>query len=246
MTRDHARIEELLAVQALDGLDGDDRDELDRELAAHGDCATCRDLEAGFAETAGRLAFALDPERVDGAIADRIVATPRAATIRDATAAEDPVRVPDVDELAEARDRRWRPWRVPVAVAAAFVLVVVAGAVVTSTRTTGIDDVSAAQTFVRFEGEGSLAMAFVPGRPGAAFVGTGMPDPGPGNLYEIWMIQGGAAVSGGCVAPSDGTLVTFVDADVSTADLMALTIEPASCPGQPTSEPFSSAPVPTV
>lgn len=247
MTRDHGRIEELLAVRALGGLDGDDHDLLERELADHGDCAECRELERSFSETAGRLAFSLDPEPVDAAMADRILATapeaagdrPTVGTLGDPSAS--------ADEVAAARERRRRPgWRALVAVAAAFVLVAAVGAVVTAPRTTGISGVSAAQTFVRFQGEGALAMAFVPGRPGAAFVGTGLPDPGPGNLYEIWLIRGETPISGGCVTPTDGTLVAFTDADVTQADLMALTIEPMSCPSQPTSAPFSTAPLPSV
>jgi hypothetical protein len=246
MTRDHGRIEELLAVRALGGLDGDDRDVLERELADHGDCAECRELERSFSETAGRLAFALDPEPVDPTIAERILAAPREAHGDDASPGTLATSTTPPDEVAAARERRRRPgWRTLVAVAAAFALVVVVGAVVTSPRTTGIGGVSAAQTFVRFEGEGALAMAFVPGRPGAAFVGTGLPDPGPGNLYEIWLIRGETPVSGGCVTPTDGTLVAFIDADVSQADLMALTIEPTSCPSQPTSAPFSTAPLPS-
>ena len=63
MTRDHALIDELLAVRALGGLDEDDAAVLERELAAHGDCAECRRLEAEHTEVAGMLALALDPVR---------------------------------------------------------------------------------------------------------------------------------------------------------------------------------------
>ena len=74
MIRDHALIDELLAIRALDGLDGDDATVLERELAAHGDCDECRRLEAEHAEVAGMLAFALDPRPVDDGMVDRIVA----------------------------------------------------------------------------------------------------------------------------------------------------------------------------
>ena len=74
MTRDHTTIEELLAVQALGGLDGDDVQTLAAERASHGDCEECARLEAEFSETAGRLAFSLEPVPVDDAMADRILA----------------------------------------------------------------------------------------------------------------------------------------------------------------------------
>ena len=74
MTLDHALIDELLAIRALDGLDEDDAALLERELAAHGDCDECRRLEVEHAEVAGMLALALDPRPVDENMADRILA----------------------------------------------------------------------------------------------------------------------------------------------------------------------------
>ena len=56
---DHGRIEELLAVRALGGLDAAETQELDRALAAHGaSCAECARLRSESEEVAGRLAFA--------------------------------------------------------------------------------------------------------------------------------------------------------------------------------------------
>ena len=76
MMLDHGRIEELLAVRALSGLDGDDVRDLENELRAHGpDCQECRRLEREFDETAAMIAFSLDPEPVDPGLADRILAT---------------------------------------------------------------------------------------------------------------------------------------------------------------------------
>jgi hypothetical protein len=242
MIRDHASIEELLAARALGGLDADEVETLERELAAHGDCDECRSLEAAFDATAGRLAFALDPEPVSDAVVDRILAM--------ASDAGDPLRVGEAsgstDEVGERRAQRTgRGWRTAVAIAAAFLFVVVAGAIVTAPRTAEIGGITAAQRFVRFDGDGDLAMAFVPGQPGAVLIGTGLPDPGPGNLYEIWLIRGGTPISGGCVRSNEGRLATFIQADVSQAELMAVTIEPPSCPSQPTSSPFATAQVPS-
>jgi Anti-sigma-K factor rskA. len=60
-------------------------------------------------------------------------------------------------------------------------------------------------------------------------------DPGPDKVYETWMLQGSTALSGGCVRPHDGSIVAFVHADLGDADRMAVTVEPGSCPSQPTS-----------
>ena len=48
--KDHTEIEELLALEALGGLEPDDRARLDVLLAEHGpDCAECAELRAGLA-----------------------------------------------------------------------------------------------------------------------------------------------------------------------------------------------------
>lgn len=214
MNRDHAVIEELLAVRSLGGLDGEDIERLERELASHGDCAECRRLQTELDETAGRLAFALAPMPVS------------------ATA----------DEIVRSGARRRRGVARSLAVAAAVVVVVAAAvALFGPARTTEVR-ATAAQVIVRFAGTGGeLAMAYEPGRPGALLVGSGLGDPGPGRVYEIWAIRGGTPTSGGCVRPLGGTVATFVAADVSDADLMAVTVEPSSCPSLPTSEPVLTA-----
>ena len=73
-----------------------------------------------------------------------------------------------------------------------------------------------------------------------------MPDPGEGQVYEIWMIQDGTPVGGGCVRPPDGTIAVSVDADIGTTELMAVTVEDAACPSAPTTAPVMTAELPTV
>lgn len=229
MTRDHSLIEELMAVDALGGLDGDDRATLERERAAHGaGCDECLALERTFAETAGRLAFALDPQPVDEGMLDRILASPR-------------------DDLAERRTRRARPWQALMAAAAVIVLLVVIVATALPS-TTGVTEAEPTQRIVTFSGDtdGTLAMAYTPGEPGAVFWGSGLPDPGPGKVYEIWMIDGDQPVSGGCVSPTDGVIALKVDANIGTTDTMAVTAEPADCPAAPTTPPVLLADLTTV
>jgi anti-sigma-K factor RskA len=229
MTRDHARIEELMAVDALGGLDEDDRAALARERASHGEhCPTCTAIEAGFAETAGRLAFALTPEPVGEAMAERILATPR-------------------DELAARRPRRPRAWGVLVAAAAVAAIAIVAvGALRPSS--TPVSGASSSQRIVAFSGqpEGTLAMAFTPGEPGAVLWGGGLPDLGADEVYEIWMIEGGTPVSGGCIAPTDGVIGSSIEADIGSAEAMAVTKESADCPVAPTTDPVMLADLTTV
>lgn len=237
MTRDHTTIEELLAVQALGGLDGDDVQTLAAERASHGDCEECARLEAEFSETAGRLAFSLEPMPVDDAMADRILAESPASPV----VAPEPATT--VDDLGERRERRVRGWQAAVGVAAVIAVLLVAVAVIRVDRTTAIAGASTTQRLVAFSGsgEGELAMAFTPGESGAVLWGSDLPDPGQDQVYEIWMIQDGTPVSGGCFRPQDGQVVLSVDASLEGTEAMAVTAEPADCPSSPSGEPVKTA-----
>jgi hypothetical protein len=235
---DHDRIEELLAVRALDGLEPAELGELDALRAEHGDCERCREIELDFDEIAGRLAFALTPVEVAAGGADAVLAMARAT--------EPPKALGDdgADELAVRRERKaGRGWRALVAVAAALLLVAVTGTVVT--RTADNVDVQAAwgQQVVTFDGGGGaeLAMAYTPGESGVLFWGQNIADPGQDKVYEIWMIDDGTPIKGGCVSPQDGAVVAWVDANVGTTETMAVTVEPSSCPEAPTSDPVLTA-----
>ena len=225
--RDHDLIEELLALRALDGLDGDDDALLNAAMAAHGaDCETCRRLEVEFAETAAMIAFGLEPAPVPEDMADRIVAARRSSERGGEIARE------------AARGRRGA-WAALAGVAAAFVLIAVLFAVVSP----GAAPPSTASTVVRFQGTpGELAMAYTPGKQGAVFWGQDLPDPGPGKVYEIWTIRTDEPpVSSACVTPTDGRLAAVVDAGVSASNVVAVTIEGSDCPSAPTTKPVYAA-----
>ena len=243
--RDHTLIEELLSVDALGGLDDADRALLDRERAGHGACEECARLQAGFAEVAGRLGLALDPAEVPATMADDIL---RAAGADVATGPH--VVVPDRSDRGAASsapagldERRGSGfWRGLVAVAAAFALV--AGGWFAHDAASGPGGEGELR-LVHFTGEsGSLAMAYEPGTPGAVLFGSDLPDPGEQRVYEIWMIEGDRPpVSGGCVVPEDGTILAYVGANIGSADTMAVTVESASCPTAPTTDPVLTAPL---
>ena len=234
MTRDHATIEELLAIRSLGGLDGEDVTLLETELASHGDCEECRRLEREYDETAGHLAFALDPAPVDIRQADEIL---RRATHPATQDVAPPPVTGTIDELQARRTRRGRSWRPLVAAAVAVILAVSAVMLFGPERSTGVQ-ASTDQQVVGFTGDaGELAMAYRPGEPGALLVGSGFADPGPNDVYAIWMLQGSTPVSGGCVRPHDGSIIAFVNADLTGTDQMAVTVEPASCPSAPTTAP---------
>jgi Anti-sigma-K factor rskA len=234
MMRNHERIEELVAIRALGGLDPEDESALAAEMAAHGgDCTECRRLESEYAETAGRLAFALDPVPVRHGLEDETLA--RATSERTVLASVEPRR--------EARPRSTRLRH--VAIAAAAVALFGAGFAARS-LVAGDEPIELADArVVFFEGEaGHLALAYRPGEVGAHLFGKGLEVPPTDRVYEVWMIRDGSPVSAACARPEpDGTLQLSVDERLEEAEAVAVTIEPRSCPEAPTSEPILVAPI---
>jgi anti-sigma-K factor RskA len=219
-TRDHGLIEELLAARALGGLEPEDDAVLRAAMAAHGDCEECRRLETGFEETAGLLGFALDPVPVGEELADRVLERARGA----------------------GRAGRRRRRRAALVAIAAALIVVIAGVATLRPRTQSIAGARSAQQVRRFQGgAGALAMLYEPGQPGALVWGEDLPSPGAGKTYEIWMITGSTPVSAGCASPANGELSAYTDADVSKSDVIAVTVEPTSCPPAPTTQPVYTA-----
>jgi hypothetical protein len=214
MTRDHSRIEELMAADALGGLDEDDRAALASERAAHGDCEECANLEAGFDATAGRLAFALDPIPGDDDAADAIL---RRAGETGAHAAPRPVR-------------RFR------ALIAAAVVILVAAVVVRDL--TGTQPIS-----VAFSGTvpAHLEMRFTPGDAGAKLRGSDFAALPSGRVYELWMIRDGTPLRATCFTPDAGQVQLALSHPVEASDVMAVTVESASCPSAPTTLPILTA-----
>lgn len=226
--RDHSAIDALLAVRALGALDEEDIGALERAMAAHGDCEECRRLEADHREVAGMLAHALEPRPVGDEMVEGIL---RQARVVPATA--------DVDEVARRRDTRLRRWQVATGAAAAVALVL---AIVLATRPGS--EVVPGRRFVPFEGgQGDLALAYTPGDRGIVVWGTGLPDPGAGRVYELWLIEDGIPARGACLSPRDGALAAYLDADLGEVELLAVTIESPTCPDAPTTEPAYSAEV---
>jgi anti-sigma-K factor RskA len=229
--RDHERIEELMAVRALGGLDGDDDEALRREMAEHGDdCAECRRLESEFDEVAGRLAFAPDPVPVRDGFEDEVVAAATQARGRPA---------PPSRERLERPGRRLRP----LAAVAASIVLFAAGLGI-GTLVNGREAVPPGARVVAFQGEGrgSLSLAYRPGEDGVYLLGSGLESPPEGRVYEVWLFRDGTPVPAACFRPSsDGSVFEFVDAGLGTTDLMAVTVEPSACPSAPTTQPILTA-----
>jgi anti-sigma-K factor RskA len=234
--RSHERLEELIAADALGGLDDADHRELVAEMADHGpDCPDCARLVAEYGEVAALLATSLDPVPLSTGAEDRLRS---AARETDAPAAELPA------EAGHARRSRWL-----ALVAAAAIVAVVAGAVgyVIAPRSNSNQQAFAdfvadpATRLVPLQGAPGqrLAVAVRPGDTAAWVVGTNLPDPTGDQVYELWFRETGTQQMqpGGTFVPDGGAVLApaTVGQDV---DLLAVTVEPAGGSDAPTSDPI--------
>lgn len=236
--RGHERIEELIAVRALGGLDGEDAEVLAAEMASHGpSCEECRRLQAEYGEVAGRLAFALDPEPVSAGLEDATVERARAESVGK------PLRLVSP---RKARKLKRGPGGVrlrPLVAGAAAILLFAGGLAIGTLVTRGDEvEIPSDARVVAFQGEpgaGTLSVAYTPGESGIYIVGADLPTPVEGQVYEVWLIEGETPIPGACLSPAaDGSLVAFVDAELGATDAMAVTVEPESCSTAPTTTPI--------
>jgi anti-sigma-K factor RskA len=231
--REHQLIEELLSASVLGALEPDEQAALEQEMSSHGPrCAECIELRREYGEVAGRLAFALEPVALRPGLEEETVRLARGS----GTSAV--VQLP-------ARRGRSRVWRGLVAVAAALVLF--AGGWLARDLSVGNNGTVALPSarVVSFQGTGgNLSVAFEPGTRGVYLLGSNLAAPPSGKVYELWLIQGDTPVRGACFRPTaNGSYFRFLDADISTTQVMAVTVEPATCSSAPTSEPFLTADV---
>jgi hypothetical protein len=94
-----------------------------------------------------------------------------------------------------------------------------------------------------FQGQGDLALVYRPGERGVVLIGSDLGPLPEDRVLEVWMIQDGRPIPGACLRPTDGRLLTYLDAELGSTEEMAVTVEPADCPDRPTSQPILTADV---
>jgi anti-sigma-K factor RskA len=249
--RDHAAIEELIALRALDGLDPADERELAAQRSDHGaSCAECLRLESDYDEVAGRLAFALAPAEIRDGLEDEIVSAARGEhRDRSVAAPGSLARAETRGTTAREHDRRRfaTPMRALAAVVAAVLIVAAGiGGYLLAPRPDTVAE-ALARTLqqpdtrsVELSGSapGAMKVVYAPGTSDAFVVGSGLEQAPSGKSYELWRFEGQKPVSTGCFSPgANGEILREVNADLSGANAVAITIESAACPAAPTSQP---------
>ena len=75
----------------------------------------------------------------------------------------------------------------------------------------------------------------------ALVIGEGVPEPGPGRVYQFWLVDGGSRATSVGLDPEGGTLRVWLAGDLAGADVMAVTAEPGpNGSAQPTQDPISA------
>jgi GNAT superfamily N-acetyltransferase len=227
----HDRLEQLIVADALGGLDEPDQQELARELADHGpDCQECRQLLADYAETAAGLALALTPVPMSAGAEDRLVEAARGEVRMERGTRPDEETPAGVGVVPGRRSR----WVAAAAVAAALMVAAgVIGYALAPGRSIPTRTVSLAA------GDRTLEVAYTPGDREALVIGTNIPDPPAGRVYQLWYQprEGSAMESAGTFVPDGGTVLAPATVGASFV-AVAVSVEPVGGSRQPTTAPI--------
>jgi hypothetical protein len=231
---DHDGMEDSVAAYVLDACDEDEREAVRTHIEG---CTSCRDLVARLTQVADVLPLGSDIIRPPDRLRARILAA-AASPAGQAEAGAPPLPRPVSPPVRTSPSRRpvtpgggWRRVRAPALAAAAGALAVVLLAL-------GAWNVMLNQQLHQppahysMTGTGTLAGAtatVTAYRPqDVALVSfTGLPQPAPGRVYELWLINGAGTVApAGTFTPDAGGAATVqVSGSLAAARGMAVTQE---------------------
>jgi anti-sigma-K factor RskA len=227
-------VAELLGAYALDALPPEERAALEQHLAT----CSLHDELVGLLGAAATVPFTTTPEAPAPALRDRILG----AIARDNPGARpgDPLPMPPaaplVVPLTASRPRRlaWAPY----AMAAAFAAISLGLLLWNVVLLTGDD--SAEPRVVLLTGSAGSGAVVLSDDATTVHV-AGMRELGAGEVYQLWVIEGGAPESVGLLAPEGGAATHTLEQAVGGDAVIAITVEPAGGSDQPTTDPVMVA-----
>lgn len=239
MELEHDEAAEFLGAYALDAVEADERDAIERHLAV---CPRCAAEVAEHREVAATLAYsgAPAPEGVWSKIVGSLEEQPPELDLPGFASNRE--KRP-TDELADRRARRSaRPFLMSAAAAAAVVVALVAGVVIGSSEdgandaefaAESIADVarralndpdSAKVTLSSPDDEEVTATAAVVSDGSGYLLGTSLPALDPSETYQLWGIREGVVVSLGVLGHSPDVVAFHLD---PSTEALAITVEEA-------------------
>jgi anti-sigma-K factor RskA len=226
-------IHQLSAAYALDAVDERERAEFE---AHYPTCAICRPEVAGFRETLSKVAASVAVEPPPSLKSNVMAGI---GTTRQLS----PLLPDSVVDLAAHRGNRQRMVRA-LSIAAALIALAVGAYAVGRQTGNGNDyaDEAAAvfakpdtlKTTLTGTGTGSFMISWSPSSNKAVVVGDGLPDPGPGRAYELWLIDGSGAHAVRLLDKAADREVRRVVTVDGQATQWAVTVEPDGGVEQPT------------
>ncbi|MFL5827861.1 MAG: anti-sigma factor domain-containing protein [Thermoleophilaceae bacterium] len=231
MTMDqHERYEENVAAYLLGALTEEELTEFEAHLAG---CELCRLDYQRLRVAAEALPRAVEPLEAPDSLRSSLMATVRAEA-RPGSVSE---RTPSL--LQRFRDRLGdiSPALAAVSAAAVLAVGVLAGWGISELANNGgVEKTYAAST--RVPG-GSATLTVPEDRRGASLTVHGMPSPGAGRVYEVWLRRGSTYVPAGSLfdVGGNGTGSAAIPRDLHGVDGVAVTREPRGGTKQPTEKP---------
>jgi anti-sigma-K factor RskA len=219
-------IHQLAAAYALDAVDERERAEFE---AHYPTCPVCRSEVIGFRETLSQVAAATasaPPASLKASVMAEIGTTRQLSPL-----------LPDsVIDLATHRQRRQRMARMLTAAAALVVIGIGAFIVGRQSGDDGGGYANAAEkvlgqpdtriTPLRGTGTGSFRVAWSASASKIVVIGDGLPDPGPGKAYELWLVDGAGAHAVRLLDRADDQKVRRVLPVDGSPTQWAVTVEP--------------------
>jgi len=225
-------VHELTVPYALDALDADEARAFEDHLRQ---CESCRDEVTTLRTTAASLAHDAPPATPRRELRERILATARA----------------ERGNVVPLRPR----WAVPAAASAAVAACAALAfglwaqtlhhtlntreaALRTQARALSIAADPDARRISLTGGHGALV---VDPRGHAALLLSRLPSPGPGKVFEAWVVSGGIAAPAGLFSGSGQETAVALDRTVPPGAKVAVTIERAGGAKQPSGAPILSS-----
>jgi anti-sigma-K factor RskA len=220
-------IHQLAAAYALDAVDERERAEFESHYPS---CPVCRPEVTGFRETVSQLTSGVavpPPPSLKASVMAEISATRQLSPLLPET----------VVDLATHRRKQQRVVRA-LSIAAALIVIAVGAFAVGRRSGEGSGFAAAAAeviaqpdaqtTPLEGTGTGSFRVVWSPTDDKAVVVGDGLPDPGPGKAYELWLIDDtGAHAVRLLDRAQDQRVRRVVDVNGSPTQ-WAITVEPAT------------------
>jgi anti-sigma-K factor RskA len=230
--RSHEAIEELITADVLDGLDHAGRQELASLRAEHGpDCFECGRLEVEYREVASWLVAEVEPIALSPGAEDALIRAARTSSTPRVQPAPRRLRL-----IPGGRKAR----RMVAAIAVAASVAVLGGLVGYSIA----PKPAPLATVTYRSGDQQLTLVYVKGQTQALVIGSNLPTPEGGRVYELWYQPsvGADMVPAGTFVPRNGTVVAPVQLGKSFV-AVAMSVEPPGGSPQPTTTPIFVTPV---